>query len=214
MSYLTLQSLTTVLHDSTVFDLGMKFARMHVFWLRDLSGERKKIYFDIPVLVMVLVDIAIYNNPTKENVSFLITMHLWKAHIITTTILHHLEIFHSIEYMIVYTKRLFTMVTTFGLVCGGCVSLFTRLFMMMSQLDGVGGCISQFSDFASGLYSKFLMLPNMLDVRGLSIGVPRGMACGPHGFVSIVGVLLYNLLIAMFSDEVDKVSENREVVLY
>src|SRR6218665_61977 len=222
-AYLILQSLATVLYDTTMLALRIQFFRVPVVWLRDLSGKRKKIASGLTSVLehkinllfslMVLVEIVIYNNPTKVNILFLTTMHICQAAIIIIAILHHMEIFHSIGHVIIYMKRLFTMLTSFATVCGGCVYVFTRLFSMISQLDGTAGCAKQFSDFSSGMYSTFLIFLNVFDVRDLSIDAQAGLRTTHICFVFVVGVLLYNLLIAMFTDEINKVSENKEVAL-
>jgi len=88
-----------------------------------------------------------------------------------------------------------------------------RFFIMMSELESTGGCISQFSSFVDCWYSTSLIFFNMLDVRGLSIGFQLGFQTVHVCFVFIFGILLYNLMIALFSDEVNIVSDNREVIL-
>lgn len=219
-----LQSLATVLYEAIGFAYGMKYARAHVSWTRDLSGKRKNVAFDIITVcqhnmvnlifaMMILVEIAICSNPTEENILFLVVMHVFQTPVIGTTILHHMKIYISIGHVIVYTRRMFTMLTTIMVVCCGYIYVFMRLFIMMSVLHSTGGCISQFSDFIGGLYSTFLIFLNTLDLRRLSIGVQEGLHATHICFVFIVGVLLFNLQIALFSDEVNKISANREIIL-
>src|SRR5688572_10763365 len=122
-----------------------------------MSGRSKNIAIDIfsgyqrfvalMFAVMVLVEIAIYNNPTKESLAYLVVAHLLQTPIITTSILHHMGIFHSTGHMILYMRRMFSMLFIFIVVLGGFLLMFMRLFIMMSEMESIAGCISQFSSF-------------------------------------------------------------------
>lgn len=92
----------------------------------------------------------------------------------TSNILHHMGIFHSIGHMVLYIRRMFSMLLIFIVVFGGFSFTLTRLFIMMSEMESTGGCISQLSHIAAGVYSTFLIFHNKLDIRGLSIGVQTG----------------------------------------
>lgn len=90
-----------------------------------------------------------------------------------------------------------------------------RLFFLLKSDTFVGGCAAQFSHFFSSFHSIFLVFLNILDIRS---AVQRSdlsplLEVSAVFFVFIVGVLLYNLLIAFFSDEINRISANREVIL-
>ena len=212
-----------MLNDVTLYVHTCKTMKGQDHRLVDLSGKRKKLNFDVAsgferfvnlfFAVMVFVEIAIYNSPTKGNVSFLVGRHLIQTPIITTSILHHMSVFHSTGHMILYIRRMFSMLFCFLAMSVGVLFLFTRLFSMMSEMESIGGCISEFSSFFNALYSSYLIFLNTFDLRGLSIGVLVGVETVHICFVFIIGILLYNLLIALFSDEVKMISDNKDILL-
>jgi len=179
-AYLILLSFTTVMNDIIQTYHAFRRLSSRLFIFTELSGNSKKTNFDGSssfqrmanslFAIMVLVEISIYNNPTKGKISFLVVMHLFQTPIITTSILHHMAIFHSIGHMILHIRRMFFVLFSFIVVFSGFLFVFTRLFIMMSEMESIGGCISQFSSFASGAYSSYFVFLITFDLRSLSIG--------------------------------------------
>lgn len=211
-----------------VFEIGMwvgakKLLTMTAL-LKSLTGEPRQLTIDSSVqfarlaglvlALMILIEIDIYNSPTETKEIVFTWMRSGQASSAALSLVYHMEIFDSVGNMIVYFRRIFKTYLIFAFLCGCMFVVFGELFFLLSDA-AVGGCTAEFSSFAFSVYSTCLVYLNVLDLRNVLpwSAVSPMLVIATVCLIFIVGILLFNLLISLFSDEVSNISANVDITL-
>ena len=91
--------------------------------------------------------------------------------------------------------------------------VFARLEMLFVNAHSNVGCVPDFADHPSALYSMFLAFVNMKHFTDYDVRSPAVLHIHHVGYVFLAGVLLFHLLIAMFSNTVARVERNRDALV-
>ena len=84
-----------------------------------------------------------------------------------------------------------------------CISLFSRTFMLFFGVNSQQGCVEDFSSYGKAAYNLYRAMLNMVDFTQYDV-IDRPMLFINHFmFASIVGILMVNILIAVFTNTID-----------
>ena len=221
-TYLLIHSVMILLYYIASIAISSRLWKLFHALSKDIQGRRKELAFDCSSVLqqyvnavfalMVLTEVVILDHPTKQNTLFLTVSHLIQTLIIIDSIMQCLAVSNTVGQVVAYiqrmmaTSRLFLGMTALFMVC------FGRLFVLLSQ-RGLNQCAEEFSGFFSTWYTTALIFLNMPDLRQLAIDSPLGMYCAHVAFVFAVAILFYNLQIAMLSEDVSHVYENKSIIV-
>lgn len=88
---------------------------------------------------------------------------------------------------------------------------FSQTFHNLFYIKGI--CTDEFKDPFMSTYSSFRVMLNMLELTDLKIGNITDVAILHVAYVIIVPILLVNFLIALMSNSVSEVAENRYLIM-
>src|SRR6218665_2300170 len=220
--YLAVHSVMIILYYIASFVVDSKNTKLFFDISKDIEGRRKDSAFDCLSVahqyinaiyaLMVLIEVAILDHPTRSNAMYLTISHVFQTSIILTTITHCLAVSNSVGHVVVYIQRMMATLSLFLTVAGVFLLCFGRLFVLLFQ-RGLYQCAEEFSGFISAMYTTGLIFFNMQDLRQFEIDSPFVIYCAHVTFVFGFGILVFNLLIAMFADDVSHVYENKSVLV-
>src|SRR6218665_3512789 len=221
-TYLVVHSVLIILYYIASFVVDSKNTKLFFDLSKDIEGRRKDSAFDCLSVahqyvnaiyaLMVLIEVAILDHPTRSNAMYLTISHVFQTSIILTTITHCLAVSNSVGHVVVYIQRMMATLSLFLTVAGVFLLCFGRLFVLLFQ-RGLYQCAEEFSGFISAMYTTGLIFFNMQDLRQFEIDSPFVIYCAHVTFVFGFGILVFNLLIAMFADDVSHVYENKSVLV-
>src|SRR6218665_139132 len=221
-TYLGIHSVMILLYYIATFIIRSKNKKAFLELFKDIRETSKDRVFDCISLtqqyvnavyaLMVLTEVFIIDHPTRQSAVFLTISHVIQTPVILNSIMQCLAVSNTVGHVVVYIQR---MVATSGLFFGLSAVFtvcFARLFILLSQ-RGLKQCVEEFSGSLSAIYTTSLIFLNMPDLRQLEIEYPFGVYCAHVAFVFFISILVFNLQIALFTDDIKEVYDNKSVIV-
>ena len=80
------------------------------------------------------------------------------------------------------------------------------------RIGNEGTCTEEFSGIWSTLYSSFMIMLNMMNLRGLEVPDAVALYCIHYGYVIIIAIMLINFMVATMSNTATQVFDNSQVI--
>ena len=179
------------------------FLQHHIYRMTHLGAT-------IMICLRALTTLVFNNDPRNDFISY--------SRIFTRTsfwwlIVYFLQLIPGPDFFVVSIQSMFGILGQFCLVYSLFLLAYTQLFMITININSKNGCIAQFGDIFTAMYSTFLAMINMLDFTQFDIINPFPLYLIQVIYVLFVGILLLNFLIAIMTDRIKMTSKYRNIIL-
>ena len=176
------------------------------------------VYYRVCQTLLAICIITIYIISTfKTRYGYLVVdyIRLCAVLLASWSLLYFIQLMPSVGYFVVTIQRMLSDLFHFFIIYVIFLLPFAHLFQMFMNENTNQGCIDYFKDVGVGLYSTFTIMLNMIDLRGFNIIGEKAAALYilHFSYVFIIAILLVNFLIAIMSNSVARVAENRSTIM-
>jgi len=196
----------TYLH-SICSDIGGKMS------LASSSALLTRSCSNIFIGIITIAEIAVlYTDPNQITATIIVYVILAvSSHLFMKSLFFYLPTLPGLGHLLICMGKIyytFFMCDTLMMLF---VLTFTRLEILFFATDSNVGCVQQFSDLFSSLIRMCMTILNMQNYTEFDVKSPAILYVTHVCFVLIVAILLFNLMIALFTDIISKVQENKAV---
>ena len=199
--------------------------KKHGYMFTDLSNKKRSLAdssilfvryflhtgFYLTVIVEVFFTRYLTLHPSEWALEFLNAIRLMADLYGLWTIRSYLRYFPFVGHIILYMEKIFVHFNLLLIVLLYITFFFTRIQMLFFNLNSNQGCVEEFSNPLVSYYTMFQTFLNMKDYTGYNSNSKTTLYANHMTYVFIVGLLIFNILVAMITDSVDTVSENRDI---
>jgi len=182
--------------------------------MSEYSGAKTR-YINMAFACYVLVEIVLLNTVTERGTGTIIIdiVRLGSTTASLFSILYYMRMIPGVGHMFIYMQKTSTDLSLFGGSMFCVIFLFCRLEMLFVNTNSKTGCTPEFANIFISYYTVFLTFLNMQDYTQFKV-ISQGLLYMQHiVFVFVVGIMLYNLLIAISNDTVNHVYRDKEVMV-
>lgn len=218
----------------SIAGLLLDFYRMLFYFLRlpqvftarsNLSGRKRIMItrwntFDrgcnLIFSVLVIAELLILNEITQRDY-LLVVIDIFRLLLTLTSLWNlmvYLQILPGIGQVVIYIREMTPDLASFIVMFCFYTAIFARQFILFFNVNSKQGCIRDFSSFPMALYSLYLTMLNMEDFTQFDVYAREILYIHHFAYVAVVGIMLLNLLIAVFSNTLSKVKEEKEFTIY
>ena len=129
------------------------------------------------------------------------------------SILYFIQLIPGADYFVVSIQSMIGILTQFCIIYIAFIFGYTQLFTITINFNLKQGCVSQFTDIYSAIYSTFLAMINMLDFTQFDLINPFSIYLIHMIYVLFAGILLLNFLVAIMSDQISETRKYKNVIL-
>jgi len=171
--------------------------------------------FDVPICLLVVVEVILrhtefQSTPLTAAVNILRAVSPFCLHM---SIIFFLQAIPGIGYLLIYLRRIYWDFIPGAFTIQLFITAFAHFNMTFFGANSQQGCVNEFSDFLTATYTLSLTMINVQDYDQFDVLHQPIMYVGNVLYVCAVGILLCNLIIAMFSDTISKVNERKVLEL-
>ena len=186
--------------------------------MKDVMVSRWKMYDSASVFlfyVLTIVELTLlYQMHDRGQILFAVNViRLLLTLFALWNIMIYLQIAPGIGHVVIYIREMTADLVAFLFMFCFYTAIFARQFMLFFNVNSKQGCVEDFSSFQMSLYSLYLTMLNMESFTDFDVHSREILYIHHFSYVSIVGILLLNLLIAVFHNTLKKVKDNKEIVL-
>lgn len=197
----------------------------HVNHRDDLNGKKclvvssmdflSRPLFDILTCVLAIMEVFIRHTGSQDVlliavVSFMRAVSPFCLHM---SITFFLQATPGIGHLLICLRKIYWDFVLGAITIEVFVTAFAHFNMVYFGANGRTKCVDEFSDFVTAFYTLFLTMINAQGYDQFDVLYAPIMYIGNVLYVCAVGILLVNLMIAMFSDTISKVSERKTLEL-
>ena len=131
------------------------------------------------------------------------------------SLLFFFEQLPKVGFYIIAIKRMLKDLFYFCVLYVICVAPFVLHFMVLVNTNSAQGCIGQFYNYLTSFYSLFLVMLNIMDFSNFDLYRNSSVILYLSHilYVTVVGILLINFLIAVMSDSTSRISDRKQILV-
>lgn len=186
---------------------------MKQYWRYNTSSARFR-YFNSTFSLCILMQITLhYCAVGRGDVTTSIDVGRYAANIyIIVTTLHAMQGMPKLGHVFIYMRKTISDLMTFGPIIVGITLVFSRLEMIFVNTNSTEGCVGAFSNLLASTYTLYLTLINAQDYTRFQVKSEQILLTQHILYVYLVGIMLYNMLIAISNDTVEKIYKDRRLI--
>ena len=195
------------------------------FLFADLNGRKSLVintqdllirsFSTFGILVFCMTEIALLSTMSERGTATFIVdmMRSVSPFLYTIALSFYVQHISCISHLVICMRKILVTFIQCGFVLLVLTVAFTRLQITFFEGNSNMGCVQQFSEYYTSCTTMFLTYLNIQDYREFDVTYPAVLYFVHACYVLNIGILFYNLLIALFTDDISKVNERKRFVV-
>ena len=195
VTYFRMKSRTSLNKETTIMKI-QQFSRFATFFFQLFGG------IAIVAVKILHVDTSGYETLASISLTIGLTMGVW-------SLLYFIQLLPVTGHYVIVIQLMLADLFNFGILY---ILLVIPFIQGFHRIGNEGTCTEEFSDFGNTMYSSFLIMLNMLNLRDLQVPGSDALYTIHYGYVVIISIMLINFMVATMSNTATQVFDNSQVI--
>ena len=186
---------------------GLRVLVMNYFFYRIIQ-----FLLMISILIGSMSSLAAIHFDAEPSQDALNVIYIITSFALMWSLLFFLQLAPSIGYFVISVQSMMIDLSKFIIIYLAFSIPYCTTFQRFVNQGKNSDCPEEFSTFFQSMYSTFLTMVNMVDYRRFSVADVGVLSVYHMAYVFMVPILLLNFLVALFSNSISHVQENRKTI--